>query len=217
VSVFTNFAAFVALPGEAGRVVDLVLRLLADTNLEVRRKAGTVLGGLLHCSFIPPAARDELLARFQTAAEKKLPRRPRDTEDKAAWQLRQSEALIRRHTGKTAVCRIRDPVLFYSPGSGMIRDPVHFYLPDPGSGSGMEQWSDPGSGIKHPGSATLGKSKRHGAIDISQYRLLLVLCAMYSILTVFCLNCLTTQPSYEGRAAVEGSKYLVFLNLTTII
>jgi hypothetical protein len=36
--------------------------------------------------------------------------------------------------------------------------------PDPGSGascaflppgSGMEQWSDPGSGIKHPGSATL--------------------------------------------------------------
>jgi hypothetical protein len=57
-------------------------------------------------------------------------------------------------------------------GSG-IRDPVLFYPPDPGSGSGirdgaiacvkkevgsgMEQWSDPdpGSGIKHPGSATL--------------------------------------------------------------
>jgi hypothetical protein len=34
---------------------------------------------------------------------------------------------------------------------------VLFYPPDPGSGSGMEQWSDPdpGSGIKHPGSATL--------------------------------------------------------------
>jgi hypothetical protein len=30
------------------------------------------------------------------------------------------------------------------PGSG-IRDPVLFYPPDPGSG--MEQWSDPGSGI----------------------------------------------------------------------
>jgi hypothetical protein len=40
---------------------------------------------------------------------------------------------------------------------GRIRDPVRFYPPDPGSGSGMEQWSnpDPGSGIKHPGSATL--------------------------------------------------------------
>jgi hypothetical protein len=36
-----------------------------------------------------------------------------------------------------------------------IRDPVLFYPPDPGSGSGMEQWSDPGSGIKNPGSATL--------------------------------------------------------------
>jgi hypothetical protein len=61
--------------------------------------------------------------------------------------------------------RIRDPVLFYPPGRG------------PDTGSGMEQWSDPGSGaflapgsgirirdgamvgsgsgIKHPGSATL--------------------------------------------------------------
>jgi hypothetical protein len=35
------------------------------------------------------------------------------------------------------------------------QDPVLFYPPDPGSGSGMEQWSDPGSGINHPGSATL--------------------------------------------------------------
>jgi hypothetical protein len=44
-------------------------------------------------------------------------------------------------------------------GSGIrdafIRDPVLFYPPDPGSGSRMEQWSDPGSGIKQPGSATL--------------------------------------------------------------
>jgi hypothetical protein len=38
---------------------------------------------------------------------------------------------------------------------GRIRDPVTFYPPDPGSGSGMDQWSDPGFGIKHPGSATL--------------------------------------------------------------
>jgi hypothetical protein len=61
--------------------------------------------------------------------------------------------------------RIRDPgevnkICKKEVGSG-IRDPVLFYPPDPGSGSGsgfgMEQWSDPdpGSGIKHPGSATL--------------------------------------------------------------
>jgi hypothetical protein len=40
---------------------------------------------------------------------------------------------------------------------GRIWDLVLFYPPDQGSGSGMEQCSDPdpGSGIKHPGSATL--------------------------------------------------------------
>jgi hypothetical protein len=57
---------------------------------------------------------------------------------------------------------------------GRIRDPVLFYPPDPGSGSGMEQWSDPdpGSGIKHPGSATL--LRRIPVIHIS-------VCRKYSI------------------------------------
>jgi hypothetical protein len=71
------------------------------------------------------------------------------------------------------VLRIRDPVLFYPPWIrdpgwsngqirirdkqtklfnslytkiGRIRDPVLFYPPDLGSGSGMEQWSDPDLG-----------------------------------------------------------------------
>jgi hypothetical protein len=44
---------------------------------------------------------------------------------------------------------------------GRIRDPVLFYPPDPESGSGMEEWSDLGSEIKHPGSATLGPMLSH--------------------------------------------------------
>jgi hypothetical protein len=38
------------------------------------------------------------------------------------------------------------------------------------------------------------------AIDISQYKML------FGLRTVFRLNCLTAQPSYEGRAPVEGAK-----------
>jgi hypothetical protein len=41
-------------------------------------------------------------------------------------------------------------------------------------------------------------------IDISQYRLLLG--PFCYTRTVFRLNCLTVQPSYEGRVAAEGVK-----------
>ena len=99
VSVFSNFAAFVRLPEQTTRVVELVLQLLADQNLEVRRKAGTVLGGLLHCSFIAEAQRDQLFQRFLAAVGRKIPKKPREREDKAAWQLRQSEAIVKRHSG----------------------------------------------------------------------------------------------------------------------
>jgi proteasome activator subunit 4 len=80
-------------------VVSLVLELLADQNLEVRRKAGSVLGGLLHCTFIPPDQRDQLLTRFLAASSAKIPKKCREGEDKAAWQLRQSEAVVKRHSG----------------------------------------------------------------------------------------------------------------------
>ena len=81
------------------RVVNLVLELVGDQNLEVRRKAGTVLGGLLHCTFIPPGQRDQLLTRFLAASSSKIPKKAREGEDKAAWQLRQSEAVVKRHAG----------------------------------------------------------------------------------------------------------------------
>jgi hypothetical protein len=44
------------------------------------------------------------------------------------------------------------------------------------------------------------------SIDISQYRLLFGFFLLYSIRTVFRLNCSAALPSYEVRAAVEGGK-----------
>jgi hypothetical protein len=51
---------------------------------------------------------------------------------------------------------------------GRIRDRVLFNPPNPGSVSGMEQWldPDPGSGIKHHGSATLGDRLRKEMIRV---------------------------------------------------
>jgi hypothetical protein len=50
--------------------------------------------------------------------------------------------------------------------------------------------------------------------DISQYRLRFGSSLLYK--SVFHLNRLTAQLSYEGRAVVEGGQ-IVFLNFTTII
>jgi hypothetical protein len=47
--------------------------------------------------------------------------------------------------------------------------------------------------------------RRFRPIDMSQYRLLFGFFLLYTD-RVFRLNCLTAQPSYEGRAAVEGGK-----------
>jgi hypothetical protein len=65
-------------------------------------------------------------------------------------------ACVKKEAGSGIRCfftpRIRDPDPGWSNGRIRIRDGAMV-----GSGSGMEQWSDPdpGSGIKHPGSATL--------------------------------------------------------------
>jgi hypothetical protein len=45
---------------------------------------------------------------------------------------------------------------------------------------------------------------RDQTTDIAQYRLRFGFSLLYK--TVFHLNCLTAQPSYEGRTAVEGGK-----------
>jgi hypothetical protein len=59
--------------------------------------------------------------------------------------------VVNRHNGHFTFLNMYRKTVF------RIRYPVLFNPPDPESG--MEQWSDPGSGIKHPGSATLIEKK----------------------------------------------------------
>jgi proteasome activator subunit 4 len=63
VLVFHNMAIFLSRPEWVETVQIIVLRLLEDNVLEVREKAAQVLGGLLHCSFLP--ATEKLLELFK--------------------------------------------------------------------------------------------------------------------------------------------------------
>lgn len=51
--VFHNMSVFLSNSTWVEQVRKIVLRLLEDERLEVREKAAQVLGGLLHCTFIP--------------------------------------------------------------------------------------------------------------------------------------------------------------------
>lgn len=62
VFVFYNMGVILNNKLWTGKVLEIVLRLLADERVEVRDKAGTVLCGLLHCNFI--ADQETLLVRF---------------------------------------------------------------------------------------------------------------------------------------------------------
>ena len=53
VFVFHNMSILLSKDEWVETVQETVLRLLEDERLEVREKAGQVLGGLLHCAFIP--------------------------------------------------------------------------------------------------------------------------------------------------------------------
>lgn len=53
VLVFHNMSTLLSNLSWIKQVQRIVLRLLEDERLEVREKAGVVLGGMLHCTFIP--------------------------------------------------------------------------------------------------------------------------------------------------------------------
>ena len=100
VTIFTNLAAFISVPEEAITLVETVLKLLKDSQLEVREKAGKVLGGLFHCNFVSASQRETYIHQFTKKLDKKLSKKMKEGADKAAWQARQTEALIQRHAGK---------------------------------------------------------------------------------------------------------------------
>ena len=74
-------------------------RLLKDERVEVREKAGKVLGGLLHCSFLSKEESSKLLDQFTKEISKKMRRKPKEGEDPAEFQTKQTKAILLRHAG----------------------------------------------------------------------------------------------------------------------
>ena len=99
VAIFTNFPSFVSLPGEADNLVGVVVALLKDNQLEVREKAGTVLGGIFHCNIVTSEQRESYIEKFKIILKKKISKKMKEGADKVAWQAKQSEAVILRHSG----------------------------------------------------------------------------------------------------------------------
>ena len=99
VIIFTNFAAFVSVPTETDNLVEIVLNLLKDPQLEVREKAGKVLGGLFHCSFVSAARRETYIDQFLAVVQKKLPKKIKEGTDKVVWQTKMTERIVHRHAG----------------------------------------------------------------------------------------------------------------------
>ena len=73
VIVFNNLLIVLSKPEWVEKVQSIVLRLLEDNILEVREKAAQVLGGLLHCAFLP--ATDKLLELFKKKCKTKVIKR----------------------------------------------------------------------------------------------------------------------------------------------
>lgn len=70
VLVFNNMPIVLSRNDWVQKVQSIVLRLLEDTILEVRVKSAQVLGGLLHCSFLPST--DKLLELFKQKCRTKV-------------------------------------------------------------------------------------------------------------------------------------------------
>ena len=72
VLVFNNMAVVLSKREWVETVQEIVLRMLEDKVVEVREKAGQVLGGLLHCKFLPST--DKLLELFKEKCQTKVVR-----------------------------------------------------------------------------------------------------------------------------------------------
>jgi len=98
VSVFNNLASVLSLPDQAARVTGVVTKLLKDERLEVREMASVVLGGLLHCTFLPQKQEQLLLEEFKSLTRTKLKKKPKSG-DLSSWQTSRSAAVLARHSG----------------------------------------------------------------------------------------------------------------------
>jgi proteasome activator subunit 4 len=105
VVVFHNMSIVLSHPEWVDKVQSIVLRLLEDNVLEVREKSAEVLGGLLHCSFLP--ATDKLLELFKKKCRTKVIKRSNRVTTSCAVEAAnasESDNLVKRHSGVLGLC-----------------------------------------------------------------------------------------------------------------
>ncbi|XP_015178192.1 PREDICTED: proteasome activator complex subunit 4B-like [Polistes dominula] len=102
-SIFYNMSIVLMKEEWVNCIKDVVLHLLEDIRLEVREKAGHVLGGLLHCGFIPD--QNALLEQFKLKAKTKLHKKGRSMHNQTeAERNANADALRLRHAGVLGLC-----------------------------------------------------------------------------------------------------------------
>jgi proteasome activator subunit 4 len=97
VLVFNNMPILLSRKEWVDKVQEIVLRLLEDSICEVREKAAQVLGGLIHCSFLPST--DKLLELFKKKCQTKVIKR---TQTAKNCSLEQNIRI--RHGGVLGLC-----------------------------------------------------------------------------------------------------------------
>lgn len=101
--VFYNMCIFLSNPVWVNFVKDVVLRLLEDERVEVRKNAGKVLSGLVHCMFIPE--QEHLLEEFKKKANTKLYKKETLNYNKGETKKNvKSDALRIRHAAIIGMC-----------------------------------------------------------------------------------------------------------------
>ncbi|XP_054011040.1 proteasome activator complex subunit 4B-like isoform X2 [Hylaeus anthracinus] len=102
VLVFHNMSTFLSNSAWVDCVKDIVLRLLEDERLEVRKSAGQVLSGLLHCAFIPE--QENLLDEFKKKAKTKLHKREQSNHSHSEAKNLKIDAIRIRHAAVLGMC-----------------------------------------------------------------------------------------------------------------
>ncbi|KZC11232.1 Proteasome activator complex subunit 4 [Dufourea novaeangliae] len=103
VFVFHNMSILLSNSAWVDSVKDTVLYLLEDERLEVRKIAGQVLSGLLHCTFIPEP--EHLLEEFKRKAITKLYKKEHSSQNKEATGKKGKIDVIRiRHAAVLGLC-----------------------------------------------------------------------------------------------------------------
>lgn len=109
VLIFQNMPVVLSKPEWIEKVQEIVLLLLEDSVLEVREKSAEVLGGLIHCSFLPTT--EKLLELFKKKCKTKIVKRRMEmgggtcaAEAFSLIENRDANAVRARHTGVLGLC-----------------------------------------------------------------------------------------------------------------